>query len=56
MDKYIYDKSNGLWYELKRDDYFPCLTLPESEDRPIGICLDLHYRRISKRSYQIFEV
>ena len=28
MDKYIYDESNGLWYELQGDYYIPCLTLP----------------------------
>ena len=25
MDKYIFDKSNGLWYELQGDYYIPCL-------------------------------
>lgn len=37
MDKYIYDESNGLWYELLGDYYFPCLTLTAEEERPIGI-------------------
>ena len=37
MDKYKYDESNGLWYELKGDYYFPCLALPESEYKPIGL-------------------
>lgn len=27
MDKYIFDESNGLWYELQGDYYIPCLTL-----------------------------
>ncbi len=27
MDKYIYDESNGLWYELQGDYYIPCLTI-----------------------------
>ena len=31
MEKYIYDESNGLWYELQGDYYIPCLTLPEIE-------------------------
>ena len=34
---YIYDNSNGLWYELQVDYYIPCLTLPEEECKPIGI-------------------
>ena len=38
MDKYIYDNSNGLWYELQGDYYIPCLVLPtEKEERHIGI-------------------
>jgi len=38
MDKYIYDKRNGLWYELQGDYYIPCLELPaEKEKRHIGI-------------------
>ena len=38
MDKYIYDESNGLWYELQGDYYIPCLTLPtEKEHKSIGL-------------------
>ncbi len=37
MEKYIYDESNSLWYELQGDYYIPCLTLPEEESKPIGI-------------------
>ena len=37
MEKYIYDKSNGLWYELHGDYYLPCLTIPEDEVHTIGI-------------------
>ena len=29
MEKYIYDKNNGLWYELQGDYYIPCLVLEE---------------------------
>ena len=36
MDKYIFDGSNGLWYKLKGDYYFPCLTLPTGEEK-IGL-------------------
>lgn len=32
MDKYIYDESNGLWYELQGDYYIPCLTLPAEKE------------------------
>ena len=37
MEKHIYDNSNGLWYELQGDYYIPCLVLPDTEERPIGI-------------------
>ncbi len=37
MEKYIYDESNSLWYELQGDYYIPCLTLPEEESTPIGL-------------------
>ena len=37
MEKYIYDKDNGLWYELRGDYYYPCLTAPAEEEKPIGI-------------------
>ena len=37
MEKYIYDNSNGLWYERHGDYYLPCLTIPEEEVHTIGI-------------------
>ena len=37
MDKYIFDESNGLWYELQGDYYIPCLILSEKETQPIGL-------------------
>ena len=35
MDKYIFDESNGLWYERSGDYYLPCLSLPEQ--KTVGI-------------------
>ena len=47
MDKYIYDKRNGLWYELQGDYYIPCLGLPtEKEERHIGVWGQRHLRYI----------
>ena len=34
MEQYIYDETNGLWYERDGDYYIPCLKLPETN---IGI-------------------
>ena len=30
MEQFIFDKRNGLWYELCGDYYVPCLETPES--------------------------
>ncbi len=37
MEKYIFDRNTGLWYELQGDYYIPCLALDEADIRPIGI-------------------
>lgn len=29
MEKQIFGKSNGLWYELRNGCYYPCLAAPE---------------------------
>lgn len=53
MDKYIYDESNGLWYELQGDYYIPCLTLPAEKETVIGVWGQRHlwylkeYRRVT---------
>ena len=46
MEKYIYDKNNGLWYELRGDYYIPCLTVPVQDKRLIGIWGQRHLRFI----------
>lgn len=45
MEIFVYDESNGLWYELQGDYYIPCLTIPENE-QPIGIWGQRHLRYI----------
>lgn len=47
MDKYIFDESNGLWYELQGDYYIPCLT-PAEEDQSIGLWGQRHLRYIKE--------
>ena len=37
MEKYIFDESNGLWYELNGDYYLPCFILPAQETKEIGV-------------------
>ena len=41
MEKYIYDESNGLWYERDGDYYIPCQKLPE-----IDIATDISFTQI----------
>lgn len=45
MGKYIFDHSNGLWYELHGDYFIPCLALEEATTPPLGIWgrRHLHY-------------
>ena len=51
MEKYKYDESDGLWYELQGDYYLPCLQLPEEEPVHIGVWGQRHlnYLRENKR-------
>lgn len=44
MKKFIFDESNGLWYELQDDYYIPCLNVPDDENYPIGIWGQRHKR------------
>ena len=46
MEKYIYNKSNGLWYERRGDYYIPCLSLSKEEEQPIGLWGQQHLRYI----------
>lgn len=48
MEKKIYDEKNGLWYELQGDYYLPCLSLPEEEQKPVGIWGQKHLRYIKE--------
>ena len=48
MEKYEFDKNNGLWYELQGDYYLPCLKLPEEEQVHIGIWGQRHRRYLKE--------
>ena len=55
MDKYIFDESNGLWYELQGDYYIPCLTLPtEKEHKPIGLWGQRHKRYLQEHKRAVY--
>ena len=48
MEKYIYDESNVLWYELQGDYYIPCLKLPDEEQVEVGIWGQRHLEYIKR--------
>ena len=52
MDKYIYSKKNGIWYELQGDYYLPCLKLPEESEVYIDIWGQRH-RRYLKNHHRV---
>lgn len=52
MEKYEFNKNNGLWYELQGDYYLPCLELPEKEQAYIGIWGQRH-RRYLKECHRV---
>lgn len=54
MEKQIYDEKNGLWYELHGDYYLPCLTVPDEEQRPIGIWGQRHLRYIKRERKPLY--
>ena len=54
MDKYIFDESNGLWYERQGDYYIPCLTLPAEEEQPIGLWCQRHLRYIKEHRRALY--
>ena len=54
MEKYIFNESNGLWYELQGDYYIPCLTVPTGEEKPIGIWGQRHLRYIKKERKALY--
>ena len=53
MENFIYDNSNGLWYELHGDYYMPCLVIPQEEIHAIGIWGRKH-RQYLKESRPIY--
>lgn len=52
MKKYIYEETNGLWYERRGDYYFPCLTAEETT--PIGVWGQRHLRFIKQNRRALY--
>ena len=54
MDKYIFDESNGLWYELQGDYYIPCLILSEEKTQPIGLWGQRHKQYLKEHRHIVY--
>ena len=52
MEKYIYEETNGLWYERRGDYYFPCLTAEEAT--PVGVWGQRHLRFIRQNRRALY--
>lgn len=53
MDKYIFDESNGLWYERCGDYYLPCLAL--DEEKPVGVWGERYRRYLKEHRRGIYD-
>ena len=54
MDKYIFDESNGLLYELQGDYYIPCLIISEEETQPIGLWGQRHKQYLKEHRHIVY--
>ena len=54
MDKYIFNETNGLWYELVGDYYFPCLTVPTEEEQPVGVLGQRHRQYLKEHRLALY--
>ncbi len=52
MKKYIYEETNGLWYERRGEYYFPCLTAEEAQ--PVGVWGQRHLRYIKQNRRALY--
>lgn len=52
MEKFIYEKANGLWYERRGDYYFPCLTAEEAT--PVGVWGQRHLRYLKRNRRTLY--
>ncbi len=48
MEERIYNEQTGISYTLQGDYYLPDLTLPEQEDKPIGLWGQRHLKYIKQ--------
>lgn len=54
MKQTIYDEKTGLWYELRGEYYFPCVSIPEGTDSPVGIWGQRHLRYLKQYKMSVY--
>ena len=54
MKQTIYDEKTGLWYELRGEYFFPCVTVPEGTDSPVGIWGQRHLRYLKRYKMSVY--
>ncbi len=54
MENRIYDENNYLWYGKRGDYYFPELTLPPEEEKPVGIWGQRHFQYLKEYKQLVY--
>lgn len=54
MKQTIYDEKTGLWYELRGEYYFPCVTVPDGTDKPVGIWGQRHLKYLKRHKMSAY--
>lgn len=54
MENRIYDENNGLWYGKRGNYYFPELTLPPEEEKPVGIWGQRHFQYLKEYKQLVY--
>lgn len=55
MEPFIFDDKSGLWYELKGDNYLPCLKLPDEDEYHFGIWGERRKRYLKQAHKPVYE-
>ena len=53
MAKTIFEEMGGS-YEMQGDYYLPCISLPEEEQKPVGVWGQRHLRHIKERKRTLY--
>ena len=53
MTKTIFEEMGGS-YEMQGDYYLPCLSLPEEEQKPVGVLGQRHLRHIKEHKRTLY--